>query len=212
MSSLEEKQRWRLKFMKQLYEVADGSPMKPVGIFDIGTALGIANDEVLEVYQYLENEELVKGYGAGPLVVLTHRGVKETEGAIQRPDQGTEHFPGTVVLTVMGDVNAPMQVANIQSHQQVEYISQAALGDLRRWLDDVRRQVANLPEDQRDDASAQIESAEAQLKARRPSRQVLGAAIGTLLGTLRAGLQTGVAAGAEDAIKHFIEHPPALGL
>jgi hypothetical protein len=112
----------------------------------------------------------------------------------------------------MGNVNAPMQVANIQSHQQVEYISQAALGDLRRWLDDVRPQVANLPEDQRDDASAQIESAEAQLKARRPSRQVLGAAIGTLLGTLRAGLQTGVAAGAEDAIKHLIEHPPGLGL
>ena len=208
MSSLEEKQRWRLQFMKHLYEVADGSTMKSANIFDIGNAIGITNQQALEVDQYLENEQLIQAYGAGPVAVLTHRGVKETEAAMQHPEHGTEHFSGSVVLTVMGDVNAPMQVATVQSQQYTEYIDQSIAAELRRWLDGAREQIPNLPANQRDDASAQIETAEAQLKATRPSRLVLKAAVRTLLGILRGGIQTGVATGTEDAIKHFIEHSP----
>jgi hypothetical protein len=127
---------------------------------------------------------------------------------MQHPPGGTEHFSPGVVMMVMGDVNAPMQVATVGSQQHTEYVDRSTAVELKQWLNDVRQQVPNLPDDQRDDATAQIETAEAQLKANRPSRSVLQTTVGSLLDLLRGGVKIGVAAETQQMIRHLIEHPP----
>lgn len=66
-------------------------------MFGAGEKLGFDRSLTDKLASYLIDEGLLEVAAMGPMVSLTHWGLKEIEEAISAPEAPTEHFPALVV-------------------------------------------------------------------------------------------------------------------
>jgi hypothetical protein len=177
LASLQEKKEQRLRFMHRLYEETDGHTLASVKSTDIGEEFGWSDVETDKVVDYLSGERLLEYVSGGGVISLTHAGVVEVEAALDNPDQGTEHFPPAGNVILIGQVyGSQIQQGTVGSQQHASFNEpdrgqlQAAAEQLRTLLPDL-----GLNDDDRQEAEAELGTAEIQLGSNRPKWDIIKA-------------------------------------
>lgn len=123
---LKKKQRARLAYLNKLYELTNGSAGEPVNGAEVAFQIGFNNgdeEQLSQVAKYLEGEGLIRTQWLHRLpasVSLTHKGLREIEDAISKPDEPTQYFMSINVLNVEKMVNSTVQQGTIKSIQDIK--------------------------------------------------------------------------------------------
>lgn len=195
-AGLEDRRRRRAAFMHALYELVDASTLLSALPSEVAGRAGFAPEEAESVVEYLENDGLIEMQTFDGDVSITHRGVKEVEQSLARPDEPTEHFPPAATVYITGDVYG-LQAGTSQSTQQVEIVLEAgARGAIAAFAQALREAVEQLPDDERETALADLDTVNAQLRSPRPRRAVLREALRSLRAVAEGAAGSGAFAGA----------------
>ena len=89
---IQQKKTIRFKFLDKLYQDGGGSLNAVYDMHEVGEELGLDYSATSDSVDYLSGEGLIKPYGLGGTICLTHSGVKEVEQAHAHPEQSTTHF------------------------------------------------------------------------------------------------------------------------
>src|SRR5580658_5444775 len=92
MVDLVEIKKKRFLYLSKMYEESNGSTNAAFKMDDIGVELGLDNDSVRNIVNYLIDEGLIEPFALGGTIQLTHWGIKEVEQAYEHPTESTEHF------------------------------------------------------------------------------------------------------------------------
>lgn len=202
------RQTQRLAFLLRLYDDLSASTRMMIHAEQVGAALGLGRSASDEIARFLRDEGLIEWAGPRSLLRLTHAGIVEAEQAIQRPGRETVHFPSSVVIQALHIVQAGSIVdSQIQqgttSSQQT--MSDPELVEFAREIIGLVRELLgqlDLEPDDAADVEADLDSAEAQIKARRPNRAVLRASLGRIVeGTIAAAAGASLA----DPVSHLTD-------
>jgi hypothetical protein len=197
----QEKER-RFAFVRAVYEQSGGNEF---AVFDrevIGDQLGFDPQTVERVVQYLIREGLLFGYLSGE-VNITHDGINEVEGALSHPDQPTTHFPPINIISIGTVTNSQLMQGSPSSTQtQSIILSQPQLEEVSTFLQNFRHALPglNLNDENKREAEAELQTAEAQLSSSRPKLPVLKSALNTLRQLLT---HTGAIILAEQIMKYW---------
>lgn len=97
MSSVQEWQLMRLKFLTRVYEVTRDPMTLGVAMDSLGQELGFSFEITKQVADYLKHERLIEYPMLGLAVKITHDGIVEVEKVLSDPPIPTEHFPASVI-------------------------------------------------------------------------------------------------------------------
>lgn len=194
-AGLDDRRRRRAAFMRALYELVDASTLASALPSAVAGPAGLTVQEAESVVEYLENDGLIEMQTFDGDVSITHRGIKEVEQSLARPDESTEHFPPATVY-VAGDVYG-LQAGTSRSTQQVEVaVDASALQAIEAFAWALREVLDDLPGDEREAARADLDTVDAQLRSPRPRRAVLREAVRSLRAVAEGAAGSGAFAGA----------------
>jgi hypothetical protein len=206
---LEMKKARRAPFMKQLYEITDGSATKFATVADCAADIDVSQQQADELRNYLVDEGLIKDHtaegGWSAPISITHQGVVEVEQALEQPEQPTDHFPPAayVVNIVNSTVTAsPIAQASPSPTQTITYT-----GQQRQDLDEALRQIRELldqDEFDEDDTAcirADLATIDVQLASSHPNWAAVQAVLNTLVAVLTVVTQ---AQSAVDIIRRLL--------
>jgi hypothetical protein len=119
MDSIVKKRAQRFIYLRTLYEMSDGDPNLRFSFAEVQSRLGWDDSTRDQTETYLVNEGLATHMTFGT-VSITHRGVKEVETALSKPDAPTNYFPpaGIIVFHADGDITIGGDVIGRDKHQQ----------------------------------------------------------------------------------------------
>lgn len=211
---LDEMRSQRFAFLKALYDESEGSTRALVPMDAISQQLGFDRQHSTKLADYLADEALLRYAAAGPMLEITHWGVKEVEEALSAPEEPTEHFPPIVVAENY------LQVGTM-SHSQVQQGTSRSSTQVQRTLDlDVLRELVaelraitselDLEAEQNDEYEADLETVAAQLASPRPKVGILRESLSSVRAILEGAASAGVAAGAEHLPRLIEEVAQAL--
>jgi hypothetical protein len=178
--SIEEKRQARAAFMNALYDASDGSERYDENYWAIGTRAGLDEDEAQAVAEYLVAEGLASWEAMGSMLGITHLGVVEVEESRTRPDRPTEHL--AAFNMIVGNVyNSQIQQGTIGSIQLKEE-PERLTSDVRALIKVFRQHLdaLSLPDDQREEAEAELATLQAQAGSPKPKREIIRASLVTL--------------------------------
>ncbi len=186
MATLQEKQEDRLRFIRRLYDKTDGSTFTTATTGEIGHELGWSDERTDRAVEYLVGHGLVKHVSLGGEISLKHAGVLEVEGAWTNPDQPTAHFPPANNIIIIGEMHGS-QIQQSTAHSQQHGTSGvpnpdqllAAAESLRALLPQL-----GLAEDERQEAEAELSTAQSQLRSPRPKWEVIRGSLAAVVGIL----------------------------
>ncbi|MCB9833054.1 MAG: hypothetical protein H6807_11335 [Planctomycetes bacterium] len=174
---INEKDKQRFRLLAALYEITNGDPMKLVDQWKLGTELGLDRDTTSLSCRYLSGEGLIEPRAIGGMIGITHDGVREVEDAQRHPDKPTDHFPSNVINIL--NINAPVTGSAIaqgsEGSRQSVHIERERTGQIRAVLEEIKAAMDQLGLDQnrREELTADIESAQAQLESPKPKRTIV---------------------------------------
>src|SRR6266849_9689731 len=96
MTTIDERQRQRFRFLEAVYRLTDGRRLIQVPLGAIEPAIGLSHEEADPVFDYLLQQGLVDATMGGG-VELTQQGILEYEAASMRPERPTAHFPPNII-------------------------------------------------------------------------------------------------------------------
>jgi len=173
---LEEKQSARLRVLRALYEITDGSGMVLVDASELAQHTGLPQSAVEAAQEYLDKEGLIEIMSMDGVTQITHQGVTEVEAALQAPGRPTDHFSPLVIQNVFNAPVGAVQTGSGSTANVVQSIN-TNTADIVRLIASLR---ALIPADRVDlsDAADELES-EAKSGTPKPSR--IRAYLSTLL-------------------------------
>lgn len=193
MNKLEETKKKRFEFLNSLYEVTGGSKFSIVNMNELGTELGLKNEETGTIVQYLVGENLVEYMSLGGGIGITHYGVKEVEEALSHPEKPSTYFPPVNIIQIHHMEGSQIQQGATSSVQTGTF-NIGKTEDINAFLDSLKSQLNELPigEEDKEEVTSDIETIESQLRSSRPKdgivkeclksiRNVLEGATGSIL-------------------------------
>ena len=102
MSTVEQNNAQRDRYLKRLYDFSDGNVLRDVPNAVIGQALGWDDDTSDRVTAYLKNEGLIDFPAVGK-VRLTHKGVKRVEKSLSRSPRTARRATPRGFVTLMAE-------------------------------------------------------------------------------------------------------------
>ena len=87
MSSVEERQAQRFALLRAIYDASEGKRGQSTELNDVARILGFDERHADDLATYLVDERLLKWSVDGPVVELTHAGVREVDAALLAPDE-----------------------------------------------------------------------------------------------------------------------------
>jgi len=172
--SFERRQQQRYAVLRHMHEVAVEEKNDPTMSFHedlIVEGLAYLRQDVRSALNYLEGKHLVKVvivYDPGTKSYeLSHQGIEEIERSFQKPEEPTEHFPAPINMYF----NAPVGAVQPGSHA-VANVNQnigVNLSDVFDLMEQMKSQVAELPQEQQESASDSVEMLEEELKSQAKS-------------------------------------------
>ena len=192
MEEIRERQSKRFLVLKRLYDAhhTTETAWQPVSTKEIGSEIGLSEQETLQIMMYLEKEGLIQAYAdGGDTARITHAGVVEIEHALSLPALPTEHFFPNVVQYIVNArqiVNSPIQQGTIDSSMTIS--SQDVAREIQGLIELLKPILAELPIDTRGRAEveAEVDTVTAQLKSPRPKRNIIKASLETIRRILQA--------------------------
>jgi len=207
---LEEKKAARFTFLAGLYKATEGHTLVSLNSWELGDHLNFDRQQTDLIVRFLCEESLLKYFGAGGTVVITHEGVKEVEAAMATPDEETTYFPPVNIINNYGSMtNSSIQQAGAGSTQNATVSVDS--NDVQTFLALLRTHLGDLGvnQEEKEDLVHNIDTVEAQLKRSSPSESI----IGECMRAVRAVMEKAVAAGlAAKAPELFALLPGILGM
>jgi hypothetical protein len=182
LSSIEERRALRLRVLNAIFEASGASEHAMVTATQLMENLGLTDLELADACKYLEGEYLISctyqawGHLSPYWVQMTHAGIREMEESLQAPSQPTQHFPPAIsVISVQGDIIGSTIQSGSPGAQQDVTVGDINLDHVRKFLDELEAQAANLdlPETEGQVLTAEIATIKAQVDSPRPKRQVI---------------------------------------
>lgn len=199
--NLEEKQRLRLAFLNELYELSPNGHDMPIFGGDIASKIGMTDmNEAYGVVKYLIGEELVKdgniisqipGY-----VKITHYGITQVESANLNPDQPTNHFLPMNILFVNNMIGSSVQQGTTQSNQTATYTHTGSLEKLAEFVRQVESNIdqISLSPDALQELQSEIDTIKSQLRSPKPKTTIIKEVLGSTRTILEAATGGTIAA------------------
>lgn len=197
MDALTKKKKDRFRFLNRLYERTEGDSMALEDMWEIGTELGMSSLETERAVEYLVGEGLATHRGIGGVIEITHAGVVEVEGALSQPEKPTHYFPPVVnILHVQSMVGSQIQQGNHGSTQS-QAVTQNELDAVRELTAALRQKLASLPltKETKQEAEAELQTVEAQLRSSKPKIAILQESLRTLRHLIEGVASNALAAG-----------------
>ena len=145
MNAREEVKEKRFQFLHRLHELTGGDTSKLFSMFEIGEELGFDEDLTGIIEQYLSGEGLIN-HGRGGLgtrdrdVGILHRGVKEIEEALDKPDGPTHYFPPANVIYIREMRNSQIQQGSPEATQVVT-IDESGYDELKEVIESLKESI-----------------------------------------------------------------------
>src|SRR5262245_7049868 len=117
--SLEQMKADRFKFLKALYDASGGDRFKYFHLGRLGDVLGFDQQRTLVIGDYLKDEGLIAYHAFGPIIGITHHGIREVEEALSAPEQPTHYFPAVNVISIGSVVNSTIAQASTDVSQVI---------------------------------------------------------------------------------------------
>ena len=175
MDALTKKKTDRFRFLNHLYERTNGDNHALEDMWHVGEELGLSRDETERTVEYLVGEELATHRAIGGVIAMTHAGVVQVERALSKPEAPTEYFPPVVnILHVQSMVGSQIQQGT-HSSTQSQTVSQNDIEPIREFLTNLKQKLGDLPlkQEEREEADAEIQTVEAQLKSSKPKTAMI---------------------------------------
>jgi len=209
MNSLEELKSKRFQYLRALYEATGGSSSRYIHTpHALGETLGFNGDETMRIDEYLRGEGLVKRIGIGGETQITHQGVVEVEAALSHPQKPTEHFPPVVnILNVQQMFGSQIQQGTSQSSQTFT-LQATDLKSIQDFIARLKLQLPNLnlPNDVRQEATADVSTIEAQLTSTKPKSGIVRESLSSLRTILEGAAGDIVASGLASQIPALLAY------
>jgi hypothetical protein len=202
--SLEAKKKARFRLLHALYEITDGDLNKGLPLFHVGDHIGLNRAETEMAGDYLEGEGLLEYRAFGPIVGLTHQGIKEVEDALDHPDRPTEHFLPLNVINVGTMIGSSIQQAGHRSNQTAS-VADYNPTDLGQLMTDIKAALTDpkVPKEIKEEVLADVGTVEHQLDSPKPKSNIIGEAIKSIRNVLE-GIGAGIIAnGIFERLKGF---------
>jgi hypothetical protein len=175
---VEERYSKYLRFLKELYEKAEGSEIPIVDMWEIGEKTGTGGHQSIEtqnIVNWLKGEGLVKMRAIGGSIGLTHRGLREVEDARMHPERPTKYFSTNVINNVINNYgtiyNPAIQQGTSNSDQKITITQQqheSIIEAIKHIKEIVQQQDQSIPDKKRDELEREIALAENESKAKKP--------------------------------------------
>jgi len=184
---LKEKQRLRLAFLNELYELSQDEHDMPIFGGDIASRIGMTDmNEAYGIVKYLIGERLVEdgdiisqlpGY-----VKITHYGIKQVESANLYPDQPTNHFLPMNVLFVNNMIGSAIQQGTTQSNQTITYTHSSSLRNLAEFVKQIESnfEQISLSPDALQELQSEIDTIKSQLRSPKPKTTIIKEVLGSV--------------------------------
>lgn len=166
MNSVEQIQRYRFLFLKQVYKTSNANQNVVIDFTDVCEKIGLhLEDQAVPIIQYLGAEDLIdntsRDYTHGH---ITHHGIVAYEKAITHPYQETDNFLSLDKLGLgEGDDNS------------IDEINESDINHLKEIINELKDTVDHydLDEHTKKDLYGEIETIESQLKVRKPKPSII---------------------------------------
>ena len=173
-NDIQEIQRKRFQFLRELYEVTNGSEFESVNLSELGAKLGFSDSDTDKIYEYLHARGLIENIDLGGSSGITHQGIVEVENAISKPDKSTLNFLPLNYIFVEQMIGSQIQQGSNQS-SQVSTFTNNDLEATLKFVSDLRSQLPELKlnEEIQAEITSDIETIEAQAKSPHPKSTVI---------------------------------------
>jgi hypothetical protein len=124
--------------------------------------------------------------GRGGLLAITHEGIVEVEEALDDPKEPTEHFPPAITINIGEMHSSQVQVGTRDSQQQGTFTAPPDHGQLLATADLLRALLPQLGlnDDDRQEAEADLATAQSQLHSSRPKMEIVRSALKSVVNIL----------------------------
>lgn len=205
MSGVEERKADRLRVMNEIYAEVGDNTVERVNLQAIRERLGLSDQKMGTIVNYLEGELLIKLRRAlgdemtARTASITHVGVKEMERSEEHPEQPTDHFPpqAGIIINVRGDmIGSAIQSNSAGATLHVDtgdiMIGTEADEQIRRFLDEFDAKLSALQPEQTAGALAEIAADVATVRGQLNSPKPKKNFIKESLASIRAVLENGM--------------------
>ena len=198
---IEEMKKKRFRYLCACYEESGADQYKVLRTYTMAGDRAFEHKLTDKIVRYLEQEELVEVSGRGDQICITHKGIREVEQALSKPDVPTEHFPAGFAIYAGHITHSQIQQASPgatqasfeeRKYEQLEEVIQLLKDSIEQVVDELA-----LEAQERSDLEAQIRTIEAQMSSPHPRarsiseslrsvRAIVEGAIGGAAGSLLA--------------------------
>lgn len=200
MNTIEETRKKRFQFLYRLYELTGGDESKPFSMFEIGEELSFDEDLTIIIEQYLHGEELINhilGCGTSDReIAILHRGVKEIEEALYKPDRPTHYFPPANFIYIGEMRNSQIQQGSPEA-TQVATFNENRYEELREVIQSLNESIDQfgIDQQQKSELQADIQKIEAQISSSKPKAAIITNRLGSIKRILEGAASSAIASG-----------------
>lgn len=211
MNVREEMKEKRFQFLHRLYELTGGDESKPFSMFEIGEELGFDEDLTGIIEQYLSGEGLIN-HGSGGFgtcdrdVGISHRGIKEIEEALDKPDRPTHYFPPANIIYIGEMRNSQIQQGSPEA-TQVATFNENMYEELKEVIQSLKESIDQLGIDQqqKSELQADIQTIEAQRSSSKPKAAIITECLGSIKRILEGAAGSALVSGLLSKIVAILE-------
>lgn len=186
----EKTQELRANFLQLLYTTCNGNSEQDADMFELGNQLGIPFEDILKIVSYLHQERLISYGGIGPLINISHTGIKKVEGLL---NESVKASTGNII-TISTMQNSSIQQGSPNS-QLTFTLTQYNQSQLQSFLQELEKSLDKLPVsvEEKRELEAELQTVKTQLQSPKPKNAIINASLNTfrsILESITANLYT----------------------
>jgi hypothetical protein len=203
--SLEQKKAKRFRFLHALYDRTGGDQHQQPSMWDIGSELGLSQQETDLVVQYLEGEHLLEFAAMGGYISINHYGVLQVEQALSAPEKPTQYFPPVINVLHIGNVSGSSIQQTGANSVLTATVANHATG-LRELATELRQASVELGRstERSRELEANISTLEAQASSPSPNPTIVREALNTVRNVLEGMTGSLLATGLIQSVCRFL--------
>lgn len=182
MIELTKKNADRFRFLNRLYEETNGNEKALKNMSEIGRGLELSSDEIRKIVEYLVGENLVAYRAMGGFIAITHKGLVEVERVLLRPKVPTTDFPAMINILHVQNMNGSQVQQGTYLSTQSQVVSSPEIELIKSVIEKLKANLPDIPlsPDLKNEADAEIQTIEAQLKSSKPKINIIRESFQTL--------------------------------
>lgn len=184
---INKKKQDRFHFLKAVYDAVDGGQNSIIDGAIIGQNLKFDRSYTKNIFDYLQEERLIEGMGAGFHLSITHYGIIEVEQALSEPERPTNHFlPLNQYNTINIGTMSGGAIQQASDNSNISIVSNDTINIVKNYVEKVRGFIVENIEDEelKSELLADVETISFQAKSPKPKTSIIKATLHSIKDTL----------------------------